>query len=94
MDEMETMKLHDADEFRDLVAMHLSFLVHVPLHSHVQRESGVEADAGFSSSDTAAAEGKGVMDGARLTEEGTCQVRLSNHDPVSSTNISDDELSL
>ena len=81
---MEAMKLHDADEFRDLVAMHLSFLVHVPLHSH-QRESGAgeAADAGFSSSDTA--EGRGVMDGARLTEEGACQVRLSlYHDrPVS-----------
>ena len=32
MDDLERMKMHDGEEFTDLVAMHLSFLVEVPFH--------------------------------------------------------------
>jgi len=68
MDDLDRMKLHDGEEFTDLVAMHLSFLVEVPFH--VEGSNVADRDP---SVETTRCTG-GIMDGQKLTEEGVCQI--------------------
>jgi len=74
MNDLDMMKLHDRDEFRDLVRMHLSFLVNVAFHhdedaGRNESESGTKHHGGLGCGKQG-----GVMDGAKLTEEGVCQI--------------------